>query len=297
MLPKKLILIAILILALGSAGFVYYVVSSERAREFRVTFLNIGQGDSALIRFGNGQKMLVDCGKDALVLARLGQALPLWERTIDYLVATHPDLDHYGGCVDVLKRYQVKHIVTNGRKKPDAYWREFDRAARAERYQESWLFGGAGRPAEVIVMASPTRWVIGSSTLEFFSPDPVRPLAAGADDSNNYSIVFKLTGNSGQTFLFTADMEEPLERALLQRYCPRPALPCPLQARILKVGHHGSDSSTSEALLVAVRPARAVISVGKNNYGHPSRRVIKHLERAGAEILRTDERGDIAIEK
>lgn len=229
--------------------------------------------------------MLVDCGPDKKILAKLGRALPFYDRTIDYVLATHPDLDHYGGCVDVLKNYQVKEIIINGRKKEnDPYWREWDRAVKNE------------PNAIVKIMNSPTVWTISSSTLEFLSPDSSLALGVEADDNNNYSIVFRLLSER-TSFLFTGDMEEPLEYALVHKYCSASSTTCPaLQADILKIGHHGSDSSTGEDFLNLVSPQTAVISSGKNNrYGHPSLRVLKKLQRVGAEILRTDLKGDIIL--
>jgi len=279
--------VAIFLLAgllIAGALFLYIYIDSRRPKKFHVTFLNIGQGDSALIQFANGKKMLVDCGPNKKILSELGRNLPFYDRTIDYVLATHPDLDHYGGCVDVLRRYQVKEIITNGHEKTsDPYWQEWNKVMREE------------PGAELVTMSSPTIWTIASDTLQFFSPDPALPLETGTDDSNNYSIVFKLTHDK-ETFLFTGDMEFALENALLAKYCSEKERVCPiLESKILKVGHHGSPGSTGEDFLSAVEPRTAVISVGKNHYGHPSLRVIKKLERAGAKVLRTDELGDILL--
>lgn len=280
-----------MLIGLGVSGvitigiIIYFYFFKAHTNRFSVTFFNIGQGDSALITFISGQKMLVDCGPDKSVLSKLGGALPFFDRTIDYLVVTHPDLDHYGGCMDVLKRYEVKEIITNGSAKNyDSYWRAWDAAARTE-------------PATVLVtMASPTMWLIAGDMLQFFSPDPTLALDTSSADSNNHSIVFKLTHGT-QSFLFTGDMEVPLETALLKKYCGDDVSTCPsLRAKFLKVSHHGSDTGSSETFLAAVQPTTAVISVGKNKYGHPSLRTIRHLERAGAGVKRTDELGNISVE-
>ncbi|OGH92796.1 MAG: hypothetical protein A2534_02220 [Candidatus Magasanikbacteria bacterium RIFOXYD2_FULL_39_9] len=280
---KKILLAAsaVLIISLGLLG--YFLYKSSTKHSFKITFFDIGQGDAALIQFDNGQKMLVDCGADRKILAKLGRALPFYDRTIDYVLATHSDLDHYGGCVDVLKNYKVKEIILNNRKKEyDPYWREWDKAVKNE-------------GANIKIIDSPQVWTIASSTLEFLSPDSSLALEVGADDSNNYSIVFRLK-NQEKSFLFTADMETPLENALLKKYCVSTSTkPCTvLESDILKVGHHGSDSSSGEEFLRAVNPQKAIVSNGKNNrYGHPSLRVLKKVERSGAEILRTDKLGNI----
>mgnify|MGYP001613547988 CR=1 FL=1 len=279
---KKILLIPVIFLILLLGCVFYYRYNNRRPPEFKVTFLDIGQGDATLIQFNNGQKMLLDCGIDKKILSQLGEALPFYDRTIDFLMVSHPDLDHYGGCVDVLKNYKVKQIITNGQKKYDSFWKTFDQAMQNE-------------GADIKIIGSPQVWTIASSTLEFLSPDKDLVLDVGAEDSNNYSIVFRLKNND-KSFLLTADTEMPLENALLQKYCIVTSTePClALQAGILKVGHHGSDSSSGEEFLQAVGAKKGIISSGKNNkYGHPSRRVMKKLERAGMEILRTDLLGSI----
>ncbi|MBI2037580.1 MAG: MBL fold metallo-hydrolase [Candidatus Magasanikbacteria bacterium] len=286
MLKSKKILLAASIVLITSLGLVlYFLYKQNTQHKFQVTFFDIGQGDAALIQFGNGQKMLVDCGADKKILAKLGRALPFYDRNIDFLLATHPDLDHYGGCVDVLKNYKVKEIIINGHKKEyDAYWRTWDEAVKNE-------------GANIKIINSPEVLIIASSTLEFLSPDSSLDLDVASDDNNNYSIVFRLK-NQEKSFLFTGDMEIPLENALMKKYCSPTSSStsvCPaLESKVLKVGHHGSDSSSGEDFLRLVSPEKAVISSGKNNkYGHPSLRVLRKAERSGAEILRTDTLGDI----
>ena len=300
---RKIIIIALVLVL--AAGLYFYVAWQKDKIGFRVVFFNIGQGDAALIQFNDGQRMLVDCGPDRKVLSKLGKYLPFYRRDLDYLLVTHPDLDHYGGCVDVMKRYKVKRIIFNGREKIyDKYWQEWNKVMRLEN-------------AELEIINGYSRKNIAGATLTFLSPDAGLNLVAKDDDSNNYSIVFKLE-NKGLSYLFTGDMEEPLEKALAHKYCSSiagvqnieplpqtrtntvgaqyfvPSDVCPaIQSDILKVGHHGSDSSSGEDFLNLVNPKQAIISVGKNKYGHPSLRVLKKLERAGAEILRTDEKGDI----
>ena len=272
-------------LALGLLVYVQYKNFNYFAQ---VIFFDIGQGDAALIKFADGEKMLVDCGADKKILAKLGTYLSFYDQEIDYLLITHFDLDHYGGCIDVLKRYQVKNIITNGQKKEtDRYWQEWDKVRRSEQAKE-------------YIISQPQVWQIAKAKLEFLNPDPSFKSSAISSkfDSNNESIVFRLAFASS-TVLFTGDMGEPIEKALLGKYCSLTLnifKQCPkLAANILKIGHHGSDSSSNQNFIAAVQPLRAIISVGKNKYGHPSWRVLKKLERAKAIILRTDEEGDVDI--
>jgi competence protein ComEC len=279
-MKKPIIIISILLILI--TGLFLYTKLDNSQKHFQVTFFNIGQGDAALIQFNDGKKMLVDCGPDRKILSKLGKALPFYDRKIDYLVSTHPDLDHYGGCADVLKRYEVKTIVINGKEKFDPYFKVWDRTMKNE-------------GAEIKIMKAPEEWLIAGATLEFIAPDDLLAVDEEKAEGNNASIVFRLI-NGERKYLFTGDMEEPLEKALMQKYCSVSSTICPvLQADVLKVGHHGSDTSSGEDFLYLVNPKTAIISVGKNKYGHPSFRVMKKLERAGAEILRTDEKGDIIL--
>ena len=278
---KKIYLIMLIILAIVAGLFFYTHFSSHPA--FRVVFLNVGQGDATLIDFNNGARMLVDCGPDRKILSKLGKYLPFFDRQIDYLLISHPDLDHYGGCVDVLKRYDIKNIIGNGAIKTDPYFQTWEKYVQKENAQN-------------IVIATSQNWEIGSSTLQFLSPDPGLGLPAKEEEGNNLSIVFKLI-NGDESFLLTGDAEEILENALVKKHCPSSTIPCEfLHSNYLKLGHHGSDSSSGEAFLQAVAPDTAIISVGKNTFGHPSRRILKRLERADADIWRTDVRGDIILQ-
>jgi competence protein ComEC len=276
---KKILVLLGGVLVLLASLFVSERSSILNNGRTSVNFLDIGQGDAALIRFEDGQTMLVDCGQNSGILSALGRHLGFFERNIDYLVVTHPDLDHYGGCVDVLERYVVKKIFVNGQeKKNDAFFEEWKR-----------LSGNISTE----VVNTHRKLNIASSSLEFFSPDPDLKLQT-KEDSNNFSIVFRLLTGNGRSYLFMGDAEETLEKKLVEKYCSNDK-PCDLSSDVLKVGHHGSDGSSSENFLARVKPSVAVISVGKNKFGHPTLRAIRHLERVGAVVRRTDKEGDMEI--
>ncbi len=277
---KIIILVSILIL-LGLIGF--FNLKNYFSRYYNsVTFFDVGQGDSALIQFDNGQTMLVDCGVNRKILSKLGSALPFFDRTIDYLLVTHPDGDHYGGCPAVLQRYQVKNIITNGvQKSNDPYWVAW------QKYQQ--LEGANNK-----IISGRETLLIGSSSLEFLAPDESFGIDIKKSDSNNHSIVFLLKNNLGK-FLFTGDMEAPLENAILNKYCLNSLSCAVLKADYLKVGHHGSDSSSGVDFLQLVEPKYAIVSVGPNKYGHPSLRTLRKLNRVGSTIWRTDQLNDIIV--
>lgn len=283
---RRLFLVGLIVFWVTVFTLLFYLLwTVQAAKKLEVIFLDIGQGDAALIKFGNGQKMMVDCGPDKRVLSKLGRYFTFFDHTIDYMLITHPDGDHYGGCPSILERYDVKNIIFGDfQKSNDPFWRAWTKYSAAE--NSNWKFINGH---EVIT--------IGSSRLEFFAPDSAGfILKKDADVSNNHSIVFLLKNNLGR-FLFTGDMEMSLEDAILGKYCAGNSSPCPyLQADYLKVGHHGSDSSTGIQFLKAVSARYGIISVGaKNRYGHPTERVLRKLHRAQIKIWRTDLKGDIII--
>ncbi len=275
----KIVLTAALIFLIVAVVLLFLKFSS--GPDFKVVFFNVGQGDSALIRFPSGAKMLVDCGPNRDVLHKLGEYLPFYDRTLDYLLITHPDMDHYGGCSDVLKRYEVKNIITNGgEKEGDSYWQVWEKYLALE-------------GARVSVAVANQEMNDGEAKIIFYGPQK----DSNQLSENNGSLAFRLIYGTTTVF-FTGDIEEKSEDEILLHYCSTSTIlsSCEsLKSDYLKVAHHGSDSSSGEDFINAVSPQFAVISVGKNRFGHPSLRVIRKLERTGAEIWRTDEKNDIIL--
>lgn len=293
-IPERLILAALVLVV----GLLSYVTNDENVTfdepgqvvditepHLDVRFLDIGQGDATLITFSNNEQMLVDCAIDARILEALGKNMKRGDWEIDYLVVTHPDLDHYGGCIDVLDRFSVKHIVYNGYPKGGEQHNEFLGAIEQER--ESG--------ATYTIMNSVEEWEIGGAQIHFLYPDhqvtttSTIPGKTSPASSNNTSIVMKITYGT-QDVLLTGDAEADLESYLVKQYGEH------LNVEVLKLSHHGSGSSSIEEFIAATRPDISVVSAGKNNrYGHPSLRVVKRIERVGGELFRTDEYGDILM--
>lgn len=252
-----------------------------------VAFMDIGQGDAELLKFPGGQTMLVDCGKDASILSALGRNLPWSKRELDYLVITHPHADHFGGCLDVLARFKVQHILVNGyTTEQGTLLANFFQAVKNEEQVEA---------AETTIIKTAQTLTIGSSTVQFLYPDHELaqdarvPGSVVALDTNDTSVVIKVSYGS-QDILLTGDMEIPLEQYLVKH------AQSSLSAEILKVGHHGSDSSSGEEFISAVQPKFCVISSGKgNSYGHPHGSTVRRLQRMGCTVLRTDQESDILM--
>ncbi|MBI4216812.1 MAG: DNA internalization-related competence protein ComEC/Rec2 [Chloroflexi bacterium] len=253
----------------------------------QVYFLDVGQGDAVLIRTPQNRKILIDGGPSPAVLsAQLGQRLPFWDRTIDLVVLTHPDSDHLSGLVETLRHYQVKAAWEGGRAQ-DGSPSAVD-AKTGPVYRE-WqtLLTEKGIPhqqaqAGMLLELEP------GLRLEVLHPPPGLP-AGAFEEEDNYGAVLRLTAGE-VSFLFAADLRVEGELYLIGQ------AQSSLQSTMLKVAHHGSDTSTSPEWLEAVAPQMAVISVAeKNPFDLPSPEVRERLEaKLGADrVLLTSERGTV----
>ena len=251
----------------------------------KVHFLDIGQGDATLIDFPNGEQMMIDCAKDSGVLEALGRVMPFYDRTIEYMIITNPDRDHYAGCIDVLRRFDVKHIMYSGFEKKDTMWKSFLTVGGEEKKTG----------AEMTIVTSTKMWSVGEVQVEFLYPDhdialdPSVPSSTEKFSVNNTSIVTKISYGS-QDIIFPGDAEATEERYLVQKYGNT------LDVEVVKLAHHCSQSSSITEFLAATTPAEVVCSSGAgNSYGHPHQRVLRRAERIGAHIWRTDLNGDILM--
>lgn len=282
--PKEKYLVIGIAIMLGITLLsIFLLIYYERSRTFSISFLDVGQGDATLINFGNGEQMLFDCGPTSKVLTGLGRHMPFYDRTLEYLVVSHPDRDHYVGCMDVLSHYTVKYI----------WWNGFD--TNQDPIWKVWKEKMATEGAEIRIIAAREQHEFFGTTVDVVYPDhsvvndaSVPGFANSAKD-NNTAVVMRIV-HDGQSFLITADAEKELEAYLVQKYGSQ------LQTNVLHVGHHGSNTSSIQEFLDAVHPRVGIISSGRGNkYGHPTPRVIKRLERAGVTIRRTDTEGDIVL--
>lgn len=239
-----------------------------------VTFLDVGQGDAIFIRTPSGRQVLVDGGPSGpVLLSQLGRQMPFWDRTLDMMVLTHPDLDHVIGLVGVLERYQVDTVIFHHVEvASDVYthWRQLLEAEEATVYH-----GQAGLRVAL------------DEGLEMVVLYPGAELPYGAEESaNNCSIVTRLSYGA-VSVLLPGDVESPVERQLV-------AEGAPLDSTVLKAAHHGSCSSTTPEFLGAVDPEVVVISVGADSdFGHPCAGVLERLARVP--VYRTDEHGTVEI--
>ena len=256
---------------IGLSGVVWLTALSGSGEQLRVTVLDVGQGDAILVEDSAGHRILIDGGPSAAAIeSALGRHLPFYDRRIDLVVLTHAQADHIGGLPAVLDHYQVGAVMEGSTEAESAAylaWRQAIEESGAPRVQ--------ARRGQYIELASGTRLTV------------LAPIAGRKPEApNEGSVVLKLE-RGGISFLLTGDMGEEEEKALLR-------LGTDLRANVLKVGHHGSRTSTSAAFLRRVHPQVDVISVSATNrFGHPSPEVLERLR--GDLVLRTDVHGDVTV--
>ncbi len=243
-----------------------------------VVFLDVGQGDAALIRTHDGRNILIDGGPDPqrLMLA-LGEKLPFWDRKIDLVVCTQPQADHITGLLEVLRRYDVSHVLEPGVPYDSSVYREWLRIIEDKDIKYS-----LARAGQTIDLGN-------GVGIEVLNP-PAQFFQNTSCDVDNNGIVLKLTWNR-VSFLFTADIREEAEFDLIMQRAD-------LRSTVLKVSHHGSMTSTLQQFLAAVNPELAVISVGaENRFGHPSPAVVNRLTDWVGEdrVYRTDRHGTVHL--
>ena len=231
----------------------------------QVSFFAVGQGDATFIETPGGVQILIDGGPDNTVLALLAKELSPFDRDLDVVIGTHPDLDHVAGLVDVLDRYTVDTIIAT-------------EAEGASPAAQAWQTKLETFSTDVQFVRTGDNIELGASTtLTIYSPayDP-RDIP-----SNAGSIVAKLSYGEVD-FLLTGDAGQGVESYLLDTYGDQ------LEAEVLKLGHHGSDTSSGLAFLQTVEPLYAVVSAGANNrYNHPHPDVLQRVAQTGATTVST----------
>jgi len=265
-------LVSSLLLVLASTLLWLAVTAPDEGR-LSVTFLDVGQGDAALIEGPEGHRILVDGGPSGPALKRaLDRHLPFYDRRIDLVVLTHPQADHVGGLPAVVESYEVGAVMTTGiTADTDAYYEWQDALRRTG-------------PAQFV--AHRGQWIDLGGGARLTVVGPTSDMKPDGDDTNDTSIVLRLT-QGDLSFLLTGDITTDAEDALI-------AAGTDLTADVLKVAHHGSRTSTSESFLARADPYVAVISAGESNsFGHPTDEVLERL--VDDLVLRTDLNGDITV--
>ena len=262
-------------IAMGLCTFVFFWAAQTSA--LRVHFFDVGQGDASLIITPGGREVLIDTGASPHTIdKKLAERRPFFDRSIDLVILTHPDKDHVAGAATILRNYAVGGVIMPHVAKDEEFFEDIMRVVQ-ERHIPV-LYAEAGNRVRIDE----------EIYFDILWPPKEGEKVFPASDTNDMSIVARLVYNN-DTFLFTGDLEERGERLL-------GIFGASLNAEVLKVGHHGSSTSTSEDFLARVHPHLAIISAGtKNPYGHPHHEILERLTNTGIETLRTDENGDIIL--
>lgn len=265
--------VALLILFLVTLGVVVSVVNFH-SKKLTVSFLDVGQGDAIFITAPNGNQVLIDAGAGRQVLRSLGAVMPFYDKTIDLVIGTHADADHIGGMSFVLERFTVLGIISNGVGSQTDSYELFTERSQAEQ-------------AKNMIARQGMRIVLDKNVfLDILFPRE----DMGEFETNDGSIVARLVYGDNE-FLLTGDLPQNREMELVGRFGSL------LESDVLKLGHHGSKTSSSAYFLDQVKPKLGIISAGKDNrYGHPHQIVLERLTSKNISYLNTADMGTITLE-
>ena len=256
---------AIGLLVLTLVQFFTLAPSKEK---IEVYFLDVGQGDSAFIKYPTGEHLLIDTGKDSKVFRSLDQVLPWYDKTIDYVLLTHGDLDHVGAMLDVIDRYKVKKVFVS------EFFGEIE-------IEQQILRSLKDEDATVEVLVEGDTFTFGTGVSNNFQ---ILHLDTNCfvvhQNENDCSLVGLLTYGT-HTFLFTGDIGKKVETQIMNKIKE--------PVTVLKVAHHGSNGSSDSAFLEKIKPQYSVLSLGENSYGHPHPEVLDRLRVASTTIFNTKE--------
>ncbi|MDD3662892.1 MAG: MBL fold metallo-hydrolase [Candidatus Pacebacteria bacterium] len=265
----------IIILFLSTIFVWHFVVYGKNQTDYlTVAFLDVGQGDAIFIEAPNGKQMLVDGGPDGKVLQQLGEIMPFGDRSIDVVVATHPDLDHIGGLSFVLDNYNISYLVDNGI------------IGETEAYRELQNEISKNKINKVVAKEGMRIFLDQSENIYFDILYPDRDVSTF--ESNDSSIVGRLVYKD-KSFMLTGDASVYTENIIKWNESKED-----LNSQILKLGHHGAKTSSSILWLEDVSPEIAIVSAGRNNrYNHPSQEVLERLDSLNIPYLETSKEGNI----
>lgn len=270
---RKIISVVILSCFIGTCFLVYQALAFESG-VLQVVFLDVGQGDSIFIQTPSGKQILIDAGKYTDIGSLVAPYMSLNDRSLDMIIATHPDVDHIGGFISLVNEYDIDVFVHSGL------------LAGAREYQELAHTINEHHIPTVVGVSGSRIFLDKNVSLDILSPYP----GFYSDEANEYSLVMRLV--YGETSLMlTGDATIFNEYDLVSMYGEN------LESNILKLGHHGSKTSTSELWLDSVHPQSAIISRGCNNrFGHPHNEVVDRITERNIEMFDTCLLGDIVFE-
>lgn len=261
------------IIVFGLCLFLFTLVYTK-GRGLSVRFLDVGQGDAIFITSVTGKQLLIDGGRYLSFDSKLSSHLAFYDRSLDFVIATHPDLDHIGGLVRVVKYFDISHYLHSGFSSHSSAYQALQ-TALVHTQQESLL----ARVGQEI-------WLDPYTYIQILSPHH----GLDTEDPNDHSVVLILHYGDNK-MLLTGDASLHKEHELVNFFGAS------LEADILKLGHHGSNTSTSGLFLDTVKPDVAIVSAGCDNpYGHPHPDVLSALSLRNISVRNTCDYGDIHLQ-
>ncbi len=261
--------------------------------KLHIFFCNVGQGDAAYIRTPSNQDMLIDGGPDDRVLSCLGRHMPFYDRTIDVVVLSHPQKDHMQGLISVIQRYNVKYFIIGVEKNETAGYKLLVQELKKKNINFKNLYTGdkfyLGK-VEFDILWPERKWVaqkVQSSKLKAQNLNSAVLGLSTDTDLNDFSYYIDLKYGIFNA-LFTGDGDRQIQPDIMKAAIINPI-------DVLKFPHHGSKTGILPEFLDLVKPKLAVISVGKNSYGHPTREALDLLSTRSITTKRTDLDGDVEV--
>jgi competence protein ComEC len=271
---KKYNLLFLVLVLLVANIYIIYLNWQFSQRGLTMVMLDVGQGDAILLESPTGSQILIDGGTQNKILSKLQKFIPFFDKKIDAIVVTNPDQDHIGGFLDVLKVYKVEQVLEAGTFNESKTYLNLENKIKEKNIPK------------VLAKRGMRIDMGGGAVLEILFPD--RDVTDWT--TNDGSVVGKLSYGNTEIILM-GDATKETERILLAENSKEI-----LDSDIIKIGHHGSKTSSSHEFLEAVSPAFALISNGLNNkYGHPHNETLSTLESLGVKVLRTDILGSIVM--
>lgn len=271
---SKNIFFTILFLIAAFDVFLWVGIFYFNKNESQIYFLDVSQGDSSLIVLPQNVLILVDAGPNALVSQSLGEIFPKFKNYIDVAIITHPQLDHFGGFLDLLDRYDFGVFIINGREADE----------KSKNIYNELISKIKNKNIPLINLGAYDKISYKDNLIEIISPDNFWIQSAELNDT---ALAFLLKTSKFKA-LFTSDIDEELEKYLIKKF--------DLKSDILKVAHHGSKYSSSDDFIKNVSPKLALIGVGiKNSFGHPAKETLEKFKFFNIPIFRTDYNGTIQI--
>ena len=275
---KKLV-VASFALILLLAGFFLYEYFRFNDGKFHVVFCDVGQGDGIFIRTPKGLDIVIDGGPDDSIISCLSNNMPFWDRKIELMFLTHPHADHMRGLLDVLRRYKVLSFGTEKIENDTDLYRELINAVKNEGLEVRNLYDGdkfTTKDGVTFNVLYPTDYFLKAST----------PTGLINESSELASLIIHVSYKETDIIL-TGDSETAGLKQAVSGTMP--------SIEALQIPHHGSRFGLDSEIIQKINPRLAVISVGKNNYGHPSKEVLDILKSSNTKVLRTDIDGEVHL--